>query len=139
MILVPEKGAESGEELKSYMKIHIKNMVCNRCIIAVNDIFKKSGIEPLSVTLGEVEVAGDIENDKVLLIRKALNEIGFEIIEDSKSRIIEKIKNVVIELVHHSDEEPKFNFSEIIESKLHLNYNYLSNLFSSVEGTTIEN
>jgi hypothetical protein len=107
------------------MKIHIKNMVCGRCISSVNNIFKESGIEPVSVTLGEAEVQGEIENEKLLLITKRLKEVGFEIIENNKSRIIEKIKNVVIELVHHSDEELNVNFSDIIESKLNLNYNYL--------------
>jgi len=120
------------------MKIHIKNMVCKRCILAVDNLFREFGYEPVSVSLGRVELAREINAENFNQIRKRLNELGFEIIEDHKARIIEKIKNVVIEHVYKSDEELKFNFSKIIESELNMNYNYLSNLFTSAEGITIE-
>lgn len=120
------------------MKLHIKNMVCNRCIIAVNEIFTESGIITDSIKLGEVQISEEINRDKIKLIDEKLKKLGFEIIEDHESQIIERIKNIIIDLVHHSEGEPRVNFSDIIESEMRMNYNYLSNLFSSVEGITIE-
>jgi YesN/AraC family two-component response regulator len=72
------------------------------------------------------------------LVEKLLESLGFEIIDDKKSRIIEKIKNTIIDLVHHQDNDVKINLSDVLSDKLHHDYNYLSNLFSEVEGTTIE-
>ena len=69
---------------------------------------------------------------------KALVLLGFELIDDKKSRIIEKIKNIIIELVHHQNNDAKTNLSDVLSSQLHHDYNYLSNLFSEIEGTTIE-
>ncbi len=120
------------------MKIYIKNMVCNRCITAVSNIFKESGIAPESVSLGEVITSLDIEPDLLTRIGTRLKETGFEIIEDSNSRIIEKIKNIIIAIIHYTENDQKLNYSVLIESELHKNYNYLSNLFSSITGTTIE-
>jgi AraC family transcriptional regulator len=120
------------------MKIYVKNMVCRRCIMAVDTVFRNSGISPVSVSLGEVETEHEISSKDLKNIENKLNEIGFEIIEDHNSKIIEKIKTVIIDMISHSEDEPKFNHSEIIESKLNRNYNYLSSLFSSVTGTTIE-
>lgn len=113
-------------------------MVCNRCIMAVNTVFKETGCSPESVTLGTVDILDNISTDKMDMIGQNLKELGFEIIEDSNSRIIEKIKNIVIKTIHYTEEDQKFNYSTIIESKFNKNYNYLSNLFSSIEGTTIE-
>lgn len=120
------------------MKIYIKNMVCNRCIMAVNTVFKESGYYPQSIILGEVEISEEIDPYELNNISKKLKELGFEVIEDSNSQIIEKIKNIIIETIHYTEEDQKFNYSAIIESKLNKNYNYLSNLFSSAVGTTIE-
>ena len=120
------------------MKIFIKNMVCNRCIIAVDTVFKEAGYLPQSVTLGEVEIPDDIPPVELDNISKNLQELGFEIIEDTNKKIIEKIKNIIIEIVHYSDDDQKVNFSSVIESKLNKSYNYLSSLFSSIEGITIE-
>lgn len=120
------------------MKIYIKNMVCNRCITAVDKIFSEEGQEPEYVKLGEVSVAHEISKEDLDNIGNRLRKIGFEFIEDSNQQIIEKIKTLIIEMVHHSEDETRYNYSRIIESKLNKNYNYLSNLFSSVTGTTIE-
>ena len=120
------------------MKTYIKNMVCKRCIMAVDRIFRESGYEPESVSMGEVVTSQVIDPDSLAHIRQKLKEVGFEIIEDSNSRIIEKIKNLIIETVHYSEDDQKLNYSVMIESELHKNYNYLSNLFSSITGTTIE-
>jgi len=120
------------------MKIHIKNMVCNRCIMAVKNVFEKSGINPLNVNLGEVETKQKVSESDLNKINQDLNKLGFEIIDDRGSKIIEQIKNVIINKVHYETDHSDMNLSSIIESKIHKDYNYLSNLFSSVEGITIE-
>jgi AraC family transcriptional regulator len=120
------------------MKTHIKNMVCNRCIMAVTDVFKEEGYIPESVSLGEVDTKEEIPSGDMENISHKLQDLGFEIIDDSKGQLIEKIKNIIIELVHYGKDDEHFNYSTLIESELHKDYNYLSNLFSSVEGTTIE-
>ncbi|MFT4017329.1 AraC family transcriptional regulator [Terrimonas sp.] len=113
-------------------------MVCNRCIMVVRSELEKLGYKPASVTLGEVVLDKDISADEKNDIAKVLEPIGFELIDDKKSRIIEKIKNVIIDLVHRQDVELKTSLSDLLSAALHHDYNYLSNLFSEVEGTTIE-
>ena len=118
--------------------LYIKNMVCNRCIMVVQNELDKLGFGTNSVKLGEVS----FDNELSLVERNKLEEVliplGFELIDDKKSRIIEKIKNVIIDLVHHKGEDIKTNLSDVLSHELHHDYNYLSNLFSEVEGTTIE-
>jgi YesN/AraC family two-component response regulator len=106
--------------------------------MAVDEVFSDAGYKPSSVKLGEVEVEEELTGDQIRLIEGKLKRLGFEIIEDHTGKIIEKIKNLVIEHIHQSDGDLKYNFSELIESEIHMNYNYLSNLFSAAEGTTIE-
>jgi AraC-like DNA-binding protein/copper chaperone CopZ len=120
------------------MKLYIKNMVCSRCKMMVKDQLENKGLHPISVDLGEAEVEGDISKDKLQDIDVSLKAFGFELIDNKKSRIIEKIKNAVVSLVHHADDNLNSNLSAFITSKIHKDYNYLSNLFSEVEGTTIE-
>lgn len=118
--------------------LFIKNMVCNRCIMAVKSEMDKLGIEPNDVQLGEVTLEKELTTQEKEKFSKALVSLGFEMIDDKKSRIIEQIKNIIIDLVHHQDNDIKTNLSELLSEKLHHDYNYLSNLFSEVEGTTIE-
>lgn len=114
-------------------------MVCSRCIMAVTAILEQNQIKPLSIILGEVVLSQtEISIYKKELINSDLLKIGFEIIEDKKSRIIEKIKNIIIEHVHHIDDNTKLNLSHFLAQKLNYDYSYLSNLFSEVENTTIE-
>lgn len=120
------------------MVIYIKNMVCDRCIMAVRSELTKLNIKVSDVELGEVTIDGEIGNEKKSKLRDALNNLGFELLDDSKTRIIEKIKTAIIQLIHHSDNDIKINYSSFIEDKLKKDYNYLSNLFSEIEGTTIE-
>ena len=120
------------------MKLYIKNMVCNRCKMVVKSELEKFGLHPLTVELGEVEIADELDNNKKSLLNEALKPIGFELMDDKKSRIIEKIKNIIVELVHHSGEQLKVNLSDHIAGELHHDYSYLSNLFTEVVGTTIE-
>lgn len=113
-------------------------MVCSRCKMVVKTELIKSGFHPLDVKLGEVEIQEELNEENKKQLNQTLLSFGFELIDDKKYRLIEKIKNTIIELVHYSDEQLKTNFSEHIAQKLHHDYNYLSNLFSDIEGTTIE-
>jgi AraC-like DNA-binding protein len=120
------------------MKLYIKNMVCSRCKMIVKDELIKFGLHPVNVELGEVLVSEELNAAQKRQFNQQLLSFGFVLIDDKKSRIIEKIKNEIVELVHYSGEQLKTNFSEHISNQLHHDYNYLSNLFSDVEGTTIE-
>ena len=113
-------------------------MVCNRCIMVVQNELEKLGLEVRHITLGEVTINEELSYEQKELVDKSLELLGFELIDDKKSRIIEKIKNIIIELVHQHDGEIRSNLSELLSSRLNHDYNYLSNLFSEVEGTTIE-
>ena len=118
--------------------LFIKNMVCNRCIMAVQNELDKLGIHPNTIKLGEVILGKELKTDEIENINKAILPLGFELIDDKKSRIIGRIKNIIIDLVHHQNNETKTNLSDVLSSELHHDYNYLSNLFSEIEGTTIE-
>jgi len=113
-------------------------MVCSRCKMVVKAELEKLGIQPITVDLGEIEIKNDLATDTLRRLDTALKDLGFEIIDDRKSLIIEKIKNSIVELIHHSDENIGINLSAYLTQKLNYDYNYLSNLFSEVEGTTIE-
>ena len=113
-------------------------MVCNRCIMVVQNELDKLGFDVMNIKLGEVMLAKEPTPEEKSNLDKVLVPLGFEIIVDKKSRIIEQIKNIIIDLVHHQDNDSKTNLSDVLSSKLHHDYNYLSNLFSEVEGTTIE-
>lgn len=118
--------------------LFIKNMVCNRCIMVVKDKLEKLGLDVKNVTLGEVTLGKGPTAEERKQIESVLIPLGFEVIDDKKSRIIEKIKNIIIDLVHHHDNDTRVNLSELLSRELNHDYNYLSNLFSEVEGTTIE-
>ena len=120
------------------MDINIKNMVCNRCIMVVSQIFNEAGIKVENIQLGKVKTTKEVDADKLDQINEKLKTVGFEIINDSKRRLIENIKTATIDYVYDHEGEHKINFSEYLVDKLHLDYPYLSTLFSSVEGTTIE-
>jgi AraC-like DNA-binding protein len=120
------------------MKLFIKNMVCIRCKMVVKDVLTKLGVQYLTVDLGEAELAETISVEMQEKIRTALHVAGLELMDDKKSILIQKIKNVIIELVHYSEEPLTINFSEFLSRKLTHDYTYLANLFSEVQGTTIE-
>jgi len=120
------------------MKLYIKNMVCDRCKMVVKDELIKFGLHPNNIELGEVEVEEEMNNENKNQLNTVLQSFGFELIDDKKSRLIEKIKNTIVDLVHYSEDQLNTTFSEHISKKLHHDYSYLSNLFSEVEGTTIE-
>lgn len=118
--------------------IFIKNMVCNRCIMVIKNELEKLGYKPLKISLGEVQLKRDVTESEKKNLNSHLQTFGFEIIDDRKSIQIEKIKSSIIELVQHQNSELKTNLSNYLSDKLHHDYTYLSNLFSEVEGTTIE-
>ena len=113
-------------------------MVSNRCKMAVKEELKKMGLHFIVVELGEVEIMEKISVEERELLKTALLASGLELMDDRRSVLIERIKNVIIEMVHHSDEEIRVNFSHYLSEKLNHDYTYLANLFSEVQGTTIE-
>lgn len=120
------------------MRLFIKNMVSIRCKMIVRPELQRLKIHCVNVELGEAVLSEDLDKEKYNLLKDALLPHGLELMETKKSKLIEKIKNVVIEMVHYSDEPPTQNFSTYLSEKLHYDYHYLSNLFSEIKGTTIE-
>lgn len=120
--------------------LHIKNMVCNRCKIVVAQELGKLGYKPAKVELGEVALEEDeLTADQLSKIDSALAAVGFERIDDKKGRLVETIKNKVISKIHSGEvANRKFNWSDLLADELHYDYTYLSSLFSSVEGITLE-
>ena len=113
-------------------------MVSNRCKIAVREVLQKLGMNIISVELGEVEISDYISSDINTQLKISLNELGFELMENKRTVLIERIKNAVIEMIHHSDEMIKINFSDYLSQKLNYDYTYLANRFSEELGITIE-
>ena len=113
-------------------------MVSNRCKMAVKEALKKLGLHFILVDLGEIDIMENISGEQRELLKTALLDSGLELMDDKRAMLIEKIKNVIIEMVHHSDEVVKVNFSNFLSEKLNHDYTYLANLFSEVQGTTIE-
>lgn len=120
------------------MKIAIKNMVCNRCILVVRQEFEKAGIEPVAVNMGEVELSRDLKDAELRDIDKRLTDLGFEILDDKNSRLIEKIKSSLIKKVQSGEVEEHFSLSDFVTKQLNKEYTQVSRLFSEVEGITLE-
>ncbi len=113
-------------------------MVSNRCKMLVKSELEKLGLHYILVELGEIEIMEDISMQQRNMLNVGLKQSGLELMNDKKSVLVEKIKNIIIELVHYSEEQPKINFSDYISEKLNYDYTYLANLFSENHGTTIE-
>ncbi len=113
-------------------------MVSLRCKMVVKDELDKLEINNFNIELGLVDIAEDITQKQREQLRANLLRSGLELLDDKKSILIEKIKNVIIEMIHYSDELPKMNYSEYISKKLNHDYTYLSNIFSEVKGITIQ-
>jgi AraC-like DNA-binding protein len=119
-------------------QLHIKNMVCGRCLKAVSEILDQQGFNVISLELGKayVEAEAEFDGDKLAI---ALEVEGFELIDDDQSKLINLIKSLVIQHVHHeSSEIEQMNISAFLEKDLGKSYSYLSSLFSKAEGRTIE-
>jgi len=123
---------------KPAVNLFIKNMVSIRCKMIVKSELDNLGLDYLAVDLGHAVIKGGISAEQRTQLKSALLKHGLELMDDKKAMLIEKIKNVVIEMVHYADELPKINFSTYISSKLGYDYTYLANLFSEVNGITIE-
>ena len=123
---------------KSCLKLYIKYMVSNRCKLAVKEELKKLGLHFIVVDLGEVEIMENISDELLEQLKIGLLSSGLELMDDRKAVLIEKIKNVITKMIHHSDELPKVNYSDHISEKLNHDYTYLSNIFSEVKGITIQ-
>lgn len=119
-------------------KLFIKNMVCNRCVLVVQQELEKLNIEFDTVQLGEVNLKEPLNDKKKTAFSEKMLQLGFELIDDQRSLLIEKIKAKIIALVHYTTEPTKENMSVILAEELGHDYSYLSKLFSEVEGTTIE-
>jgi len=114
-------------------------MVCHRCRIVVQTELEKLQLHPVNIALGEVAIEEkQLSDEQLNKLSKSLQAVGFELIDDKKSKLIEQIKTFVISQVHYSNEQPTKNYSELLSHHLHHDYSYLSNLFSAVEGITIE-
>ena len=120
------------------MKIYIKHMVSNRCKMAVKEVLSKLGLHFIVVDLGEVDIMENISAEQREQIKIALHNTGLELMDDKKAILIEKIKNTIVEMIHHSDVEIRTNFSDYLSKKLDHDYTYMANLFSEVQGITIE-
>jgi AraC-like DNA-binding protein len=120
------------------MKLYIKYMVSLRCKIVVKSELAKLGLHNVIVELGMVEILEDISEIQREELKTSLLKFGLELLDDKKSILIEKIKGVIVEMVHYSEELPKINYSEHISKTLNYDYTYLSNVFSEVRGITIQ-
>lgn len=122
------------------MKLYIKNMVCPRCVMAVDDIFRQHHLTPQSVELGYVVVPEDhLPVERVQALQQALEEKGFELIEEGKGRLVEQMKAVVIRRIFQSERlDEKINWSQIVSDECFHAYGHLSAVFSAETGSTLE-
>lgn len=118
------------------MKLLIKNMVCPRCISAVSDLFVSEGVTVKSINLGDVDTEEELTQDQLLSVGRRLKDIGFELLDDPRSQLIEQIRVSVLEWVRMDKERIKL--SDYLSARLHKDYSTLSKMFSEVRGVTIE-
>jgi AraC family transcriptional regulator len=119
------------------MDIYVKNMVCPRCITAVESLLNEHGIPFDQVELGHIHTLGAPSAPALAALSEGLRSAGFALVDDKKQKITEQIKGLIVQTVHHSEGE-KENLSELLRTALDLDYKYLSAVFSEVTGTTIE-
>jgi AraC-like DNA-binding protein len=120
------------------MKLYIKYMVSLRCKLLVKEELHNLGLRYIAIDLGVVEIQEEISEQQREQLKTSLLRSGLELLDDKRSILIEKIKNVIIEMIHYSDELPKVNYSDYISEKLNYDYTYLSNIFAEVKGITIQ-
>lgn len=113
-------------------------MVSNRCKMAVKEELRKLGLHFVVVDLGEVDVMEDLSTEQLAQLSAGLLSTGLELMDDKRAILIEKIQNVITEMIHNADDLPKMNYSDYISEKLDYDYTYLSNIFSEVKGITIQ-
>ncbi len=121
------------------MILHIKNMVCDRCIMVVRQQLENIGLNVTQINLGSVTVQPDPDGEQIRLVSSQLKLLGFELLDNEKDQMVERIKSLVIEKVHHSGlADTHLNFSQYLSDGLNKDYAYLSRMFSDAEDTTIE-
>ena len=120
------------------MKLYIKYMVSLRCKMVVKEALEKLGLHYIILELGSVDIMDDLTNNQRKELHQTLLKSGLELMDDKKAVLIEKIKNIIIEMVHYTDELPKVNYSDYISEKVGLDYTHISKVFSEVKGITIE-
>lgn len=120
------------------MKIYVKNMACLSCKEVVKDALEELNITPVKVELGEIETKEAVSDEEKQQLNSIIKKVGLELLENKKGVLIEKIRKVIVDYVYHSDEKGNINFSDLLSKKLNYSYTYLSNFFSEIEATTIE-
>ena len=120
------------------MRLFIKNMVCDRCIIVVRNELVKLGLVPLNIELGSLFIVKELDVKEIETIKNTLEKFGFELIDDKNGKIIESIKSHIIKAVYFPEGEINIKLSVFLEAHIHKDYTYLSNLFSESQGITIE-
>ncbi len=120
------------------MKIYVKNMACESCKIVVKEALDELGVSLVKVELGEIETIEDLSDDNKRKLNSKINKAGLELLEKKQGVLIEQIKKVMIDYVYKSDNKPAIKFSVLLSRELNHNYTYLSNFFSEVQATTIE-
>ena len=113
-------------------------MVCIRCQMVVKAELEKLGLPYVHVKIGEADISGTVQPEQIEQLRHSLQKAGLVLMDNKKSVLVEKIKSVIIELVHYTEDQIKVNLSDYLSEKLNYDYTYLANLFSEVKGTTIE-
>jgi len=120
------------------MKLFIKYMVSIRCKMLVKAELERIGLHYTTVELGEVNIMEEITQEQRDQLNRALKKAGLELMDDKKAMLVERIKNVIVEMIHYADEPPLTKYSVFLCEKLNYDYTYLANLFSEVQGITIE-
>ena len=122
------------------MELHVKNMVCGRCMKTVKQVIASElGDTNAAVSLGLIKLQAEPTAEQLNNLKAALGKEGFELIDDQKTRLVQQVKNLIVELVHYKDlSDMSFKLSTFLGAELHRDYNYISNLFSAVENYTIE-
>lgn len=113
-------------------------MVSNRCKMAVKEELQKLNLHFVVVALGEVEIMEDLTTEQRIQLNDGLHKSGLELMDDKRAVLIEKVVNVITEMIHHSDESPKMNYSDYLSQQVGYDYTYLSNTFSELKGITIQ-
>jgi len=138
MILSEFRGVNGIHNKTDSLKLYIRNMVSTRCKLAVKEELKRLGLHFIIVDLGVVDIMEDITPEQREQISIALLKSGLELMDDKKAMVIEKIKNVIIEMVRSANELPRKNFSEYLSERLNHSYPLMASLFTEIQGTTIE-
>ena len=127
-----------SNNLRTPLTLYIKNMVSSRCVFVVRDELATIALFPARIELGEVEMGENLSFPQLDQLRIALKKSGFELLDDRKSILIQRIKNIIIKLVHYPEERLTTRLSRHLSQQLNYDYTYLSNLFSERQGNTIE-